>query len=98
MKINQFGLDSKQYLDCEKFKSVLDYVTENVKSDETSYELLNLVLEYLQNYPQQISLVSTSNTHYLELFYAVFLFLIYLYLHVKILLQNVSFILYQSEK
>jgi len=74
MKVNQFGLDSKQYLDCEKFESIINYVTKNVKSDETSYELLDLVLKYLQNYPQQISLVSTSNPHYLELFLCGFFF------------------------
>lgn len=64
MDINQFEFDSKQYMDNKQFKNILNYVFENTKPKKASYKLLNLILKYLQNYPQQISLISKSNnTH-----------------------------------
>jgi len=49
-------VDSKQLLDNGQFKILVKHTYKNV-----SYKLLDLVLEYLQNYPHQISLIPKSN-------------------------------------
>lgn len=49
------AVENKKYLDNQIFKSINDTFFHT-----DCYELLNLVLKYLQNYPQQISLLQQS--------------------------------------
>lgn len=50
-------LRSKQYLDRHLFKKVINYIHKN----DPSIELMDIVLQYLEYYPQQTSLVPISN-------------------------------------
>lgn len=58
MEDYQLKLKSKQYLDRHSFKKVIKYIHKN----DPSIELMDIVLQYLENYPQQTSLVPISNT------------------------------------
>lgn len=50
-------IENKEYLDNERFEIVVERYFKN----NASYKSLDLVLKYLENYPQQISLISQSN-------------------------------------
>lgn len=57
MEDYQLKLQSKQYLDRHSFKKVIKYIYKN----DPSIELMDMVLQYLEHYPQQTSLVPISN-------------------------------------
>lgn len=50
-------IKNKQYMEIRLFKKIVQYICKNI----ASYKLLDLVLKYLQNCPQQISLIPKSN-------------------------------------
>lgn len=49
------AVENKEYLDNKILKSI-----NHISFNTDCYELLDLVLKYLENYPQQISLLQTS--------------------------------------
>lgn len=50
-------IKNKQCVDSQLLKNIVEFVSDNI----TSSSLLDLVLTYLENYPQQVSLISKSN-------------------------------------
>jgi len=56
VKLKEF-VENKKYLDDLQFTAIAEYVCENI----VSYELLDLVLNYLEMYSQQISCIPKSN-------------------------------------
>lgn len=59
VKLGQI-VENKQYLEDEAFKNVLNYINENV----VSIKLLDLILKYIEHYPQQILLIPKSNIYF----------------------------------
>lgn len=57
VKLGQI-VENKQYLDDEAFKNIFNYINKNVASNK----LLDLILKYIEHYPQQILLIPKSNT------------------------------------
>jgi len=55
VKLKEF-IENKKYLDDQQFTNIAEYICENI----VSYELLDLVLKYLEIYPQQISCIPKS--------------------------------------
>lgn len=52
-------IEEKKHLVDQQFTNIVEYICENI----VSYELLDLVLKYLEIYPQQISLIPKSNLY-----------------------------------
>lgn len=61
VKLEQI-IENKQYMDCETLKNISNYICEN----NASIKLLYLIKEYLEIYPQQISLIPKSNIHFIN--------------------------------
>lgn len=53
-------IEEKQFMDGQTFQKLIEYIYEN----NISSKLMDLVLKYLENYPQQISCVPKSNIEY----------------------------------
>lgn len=51
------SIENKKFMNNETFKNVSKYIC----NSEISHELLDLVLKYLEIYPQQTSLIPKSN-------------------------------------
>lgn len=58
VKLKKF-VEEKKHLVDQQFTNIVEYICENI----VSYELLDLVLKYLEIYPQQISLIPKSNLY-----------------------------------
>lgn len=56
VKLEKF-VEQKKYLGIQEFKNITIFIGRNGASDE----LLDILLEYLKIYPQQMSLISKSN-------------------------------------
>lgn len=52
------SIGSKEYVDDKTFKIIAENIGENTAS---SHKLLDLVLKYLEIYPQQVTLIPESN-------------------------------------
>jgi len=50
-------IENKKYLDNQQFTDIVEYICENI----VTYELLDLLLKYLEIYSQQISHIPKSN-------------------------------------
>jgi len=56
VKLKEF-IENKKYLNNRQFTDIAEYVCENI----VPYELLDLLLKYLEIYSQQISCIPKSN-------------------------------------
>jgi len=56
VKLKEF-IENKKYLDNQQFTDIAEYICENI----VTYELLDLLLKYLEIYSQQISCIPKSN-------------------------------------
>lgn len=58
VKLKNFIVE-KKYVDDQQFTNIVEYICKNI----VSYELLDLVLKYLEIYPQKISFIPKSNLY-----------------------------------